>query len=368
MKSTQKVVGIASSVIPRSGAGRLAYEILVRVKRDFNLVLITERQSEDEEMQSDLLLLPHASMKNFILNCMRVRRASRGAAVVHALDAWPYGAYGFFAVLGTRRKLIISGVGTYSVAPLYNPKSKFFVWLAYRRANAVPCISNYTKQQIDNAISGVPTVVNFMGTTRLPDVSTEEVQAMRTRIALPEGSPVLISVGNIQDRKGQLNTVRGVFACAQEVPNLQYVVIGTDQDEYGQLLREYANEHGLADRVHIVSDIKTDRDLSACYHLAYIFALNSINDKRHFEGFGLVFLEAAQFGVPGIGSKDCGIEDAINDGVSGILTPQHDGAAIGAAIVRILKDKERFREGARAWYTRFSWDNTVKELYTLYER
>src|SRR3569623_55113 len=46
--------------------------------------------------------------------------------LVHALDAWPYGFYGFAAVFGTKKKLFINGIGTYSVAPLYSLRAGCF--------------------------------------------------------------------------------------------------------------------------------------------------------------------------------------------------------------------------------------------------
>jgi glycosyltransferase involved in cell wall biosynthesis len=41
-----------------------------------------------------------------------------------------------------------------------------------------------------------------------------------------------------------------------------------------------------------------------------------------FEGFGIVYLEAAAAGIPSIGSLDCGAEDAIQDKISGRLVSQ----------------------------------------------
>ena len=47
------------------------------------------------------------------------------------------------------------------------------------------------------------------------------------------------------------------------------------------------------------------------------------------EGFGLVFLEAMAVGVPVVGTRVIGSEDAVEDGVTGLLVPYADAPALG---------------------------------------
>ena len=50
------------------------------------------------------------------------------------------------------------------------------------------------------------------------------------------------------------------------------------------------------------------------------------------EGFGLTYLEAAACGVPSIGGKNSGAEDAIVDGETGLLVEAESPEAIAQAI------------------------------------
>ena len=45
-----------------------------------------------------------------------------------------------------------------------------------------------------------------------------------------------------------------------------------------------------------------------------LFVMPSIIYKKSVEGFGIAFIEAAQYGIPSIGGKDGGASDAIKDG------------------------------------------------------
>lgn len=361
-----KVLAIASTLSKRSGGGRTAYELVSRLVDKVDLRILTEKGADIREFGAQPILEPRTPLMGFIRNCLRARRAARGVDVVHAFDAWPYGAYGYCAVVGTKRRFVINGIGTYSVAPFDGKLTGLMLRAIYRRASAILCISLYTKKCIDERMPGLPTSLMLQGTTKLPDVSPEQIAALRARLNIPaDAYPILATVGEMKERKGQLDTLQALASLKKEFPHSLYIIVGSNDDEYVGDLREYSEKHQQA--VRITSDLKTDEDLSCLYSIADIFALNSNNHKNHFEGFGLVLLEAAQFGLPAIGSKDCGIEDAINNGVSGILTGQMDHPAIANAIRTILAKHEEFRAGAREWYSRFTWEKTVAIVLKIYE-
>jgi glycosyltransferase involved in cell wall biosynthesis len=52
-------------------------------------------------------------------------------------------------------------------------------------------------------------------------------------------------------------------------------------------------------------------------------------------------IEAAALGRPAIGSRIGGVDECIDDGVSGVLCPPRDPAALAAAIGRYLEDGPR---------------------------
>ena len=56
------------------------------------------------------------------------------------------------------------------------------------------------------------------------------------------------------------------------------------------------------------------------------------------EAQGLTILEAMALSRPVVASNVGGIPEMIEDGVTGLLVPPHDPAALAAAIVRVLHD------------------------------
>jgi glycosyltransferase involved in cell wall biosynthesis len=86
------------------------------------------------------------------------------------------------------------------------------------------------------------------------------------------------------------------------------------------------------------------------------------------EGWGLTVIEAAACGVPCVAADSPGLRDSVEDGVTGLLVPYGDTAAMARAALALLGDPAR-REamGARAAVRArgFSWDAAADDAETL---
>ncbi len=360
-----KILVITASLNKASGIGRYSKAVADGLRECGESV---ETALFSEPSAGDVKLEDGRGFFSATRNAWRLRRAARKADVVHALDAWPFSVYALVAVIGTRKKLFISGVGTYSVPPKKFSIKRMLMLAAYGYAEYVFSISAFTQQAILERLPFKKRAsIVHLATTPLPKARAGVVADVVDRYAIPPDAKVVLSVGAIKDRKGQRDTLRGVLMARKRIPELLYVMVGDDRDQtYVSSIRKLATEQKAELAYRIVSDARSDEDLSAWYSLASVFALNSNNGQGHFEGFGLVFLEAAQFGLPGIGSRDCGIEDAIEDGVTGVLTPQRDAPAIAAAIEQALKDRGRMSIAAIEFAKKFSWDATVEAYREAY--
>jgi glycosyltransferase involved in cell wall biosynthesis len=92
--------------------------------------------------------------------------------------------------------------------------------------------------------------------------------------------------------------------------------------------------------------------------------------KKDVEGFGLVFLEAAASGLPVIGSRNTGAEDAILNNQNGFLLKQDDITAISNSILKILTDKylkERFSQSSIIFAKNSSWKKRLQKYINIYE-
>jgi glycosyltransferase involved in cell wall biosynthesis len=83
-----------------------------------------------------------------------------------------------------------------------------------------------------------------------------------------------------------------------------------------------------------------------------------------------VLLEAMNHATPVIASRVGGIPDIVEDGVSGLLVPPGDPAALAQALGRLQNDPALARRlgeaGRRRLQEEFSWDAIVNRWLDLY--
>ncbi len=365
-----KVLVVTNNIRPNSGWGRYSGAIIrLLPEQGIEYRLLTE-DSIDQGSEQLATLLPSNSIINILLNLFKVRKLARDFEIVHAFDGWPYGFYAYAAVWGTKKKMFINAVGTYTVAPLRQKIKKFFLQTAYRRANKIFCISDYVKNSLASILKLDNLVTVYLGTTALPELSAEEIVDFKKQYGIHDQYPILLTVGEIKERKGQLDTLQAAKLLKKQFPNFLYIMVGSEKFiDFVQSIRDYIKDNDLSANVKIISDAKGDKNLAFFYQICQIFLLNSNNYGDNFEGFGLVLLEAAQFGKPVIGSKDCGTEEALRDGYNGYATEQKNHQQIYEKIIKILgPDYERLAKNSIDWQKHFIWKKTVQTYVKYYQQ
>jgi phosphatidylinositol alpha-1,6-mannosyltransferase len=176
--------------------------------------------------------------------------------------------------------------------------------------------------------------------------------------------PLLLTVGRLVPRKGCDLVLRSVAELAGEYPGLQYIVAG-DGPERARL-DGLARELGMADRVRMLGDVD-DLTKWAAYDVCDVFVSPTRpSHSADWEGFGIVFLEAALSRRPAVGGRTGGTPDAIIDGLTGVLVDPDEPGELSGAIRRLLSDAGlRARLGRTAEQmarTRFTGEAALRSL------
>jgi len=156
------------------------------------------------------------------------------------------------------------------------------------------------------------------------------------------------------------------------MPNIQCVIIGATDAEpkYVAQVKAEIDRLNLNDHIQLLGFIPDD-ELLRWYGMADVFVLPSMNIGAKFEGFGIALLEASASGCPVIGTRDCGAEDAVVDGETGLLVSQDNiNEELPKAILKILNDKhlsQRFGKAGRARALKQTWRSVAKYMMTQYE-
>jgi len=180
----------------------------------------------------------------------------------------------------------------------------------------------------------------------------------------PAEAVVAVSVGRLAAEKS-VNLLLEVFAAAAAADaRLRLLLVGSGPLEAD--LRVRAARSDLHGRVAFTGRLPREEALARARGCD-LFVFASLTETQ-----GLVLAEALAAGLPVVARDGPGVEDAVRDGVDGLVAPVAEGDGSGAlahAIRRLAQDKDRRRAMAAAatdGAARFDVRARVAEVVELY--
>lgn len=352
---------------PATGSGRFATSLLRALRKvdpAFEPTVLTVSLSGAR----DEMPLLAGGMRRALFRIPQIRRVFKKCDLIHALDGYPFGVIAELTRLGLRKPLVITAIGTGALQPLRRPLIGSLLRFVYRRADALVAVSQHTRRELAKALPGREVAVINHG------VDPEEFRGdalsnltIRERSVIADLGEYVLSVGALKPRKGFSYSLSAFARIRGAFTGLRYVIVGNGKRQELDLEIERL---GLAGAVTVLQNV-SQPFLIALYQGARLFVLLPHSDRGDVEGFGLVFLEAAAAGVPVIGTRESGAEDAVRHGKNGFLVPPRDAEAASIAMARILKDpilRGELSSGSRAFAERMSWENVARQYLALYRR
>lgn len=153
-------------------------------------------------------------------------------------------------------------------------------------------------------------------------------ERVRRGLDIPTDAVVAITVANLRREKDYPNLLRAAHEALARHPSLYVLAVG--QGPLGDEVRALHQELGLGDRVQLLGYRTDVRDLLAA---ADLFVLGSA-----FEGLPVSIMEAMSAGLPVVATAVGGVPEAVEDGVTGLLVPPRDAAALADALVSLADD------------------------------
>jgi len=357
-----KICFLNKNLDTKAGTGRYGRDIVDNISKQKNIeaIVLTEKKS-GYKLEKSILKESHLfrNFLNIFVNALKIRKHVKNCDIIHALDGYPYGVIAALANIGLNKKLVISGVGTYSVLPLDKSIKRSLLKWAYRKADKITCISRFTEKQILRRVDLRNTTVINLG------VNYDKFQRIPKRIT-EKKERIILGVGALKKRKGYHISIPAISEVKKKYKNIKYYIVGgRPSKEYLDLVKKYK----LEKNVRFFQNI-SDEDLVRLYYQADVFLLTPITiDDNNFEGFGLVYLEAGACGKPVIGTWGCGAEDAVVDGTTGLLVPQKNIKKTAEAVLRLLDDPnlaKKLGENGKKRAQRMSWDRAAKKYIEIY--
>ena len=260
------------------------------------------------------------------------------------------------------RRLVLTFHGSEILKFTRSPLRRWLAGQLIRRATRISTLTHYTQELL---VAHFPAAAEKIFLT--PGALRSDFAVVPPKPASPRKKIVILTVGRLHPRKGQLLTLQALQTLAPDVRSrLEYWVVGgQSKGNYETQLRAAAAEKpDLA--VRFFGNIP-DEELSDLYDRADIFAMTSVNLEHSVEGFGLVYLEAAAHGLPVVAHDVGGVSEAVREGVTGLLVPPDRPAQLAAAFEKLIHDEPLRRKlgaAGRDWATRNCWKESAAALFS----
>jgi len=219
--------------------------------------------------------------------------------------------------------------------------------------------SEYTKNlAIQNGINQDKVVVINPGINPAKELNKKSLAQVESLLKVK--TPRLITVSRFDKRKNHEKIIMALRNLKQIYPDIVYICIG-----YGDELENIKNlvkELDLSAQVMFFKDI-TEELRNALIAKSNIFVMPSIIHKTSVEGFGIAYVEAAQYSVPSLGGKDGGASDAIQHENTGLICDGNNLDDIYSSLNSMIENKKYFIMGrnAKQFSNKFYWSNTIEE-------
>lgn len=186
----------------------------------------------------------------------------------------------------------------------------------------------------------------------------------------PGGGPfTLVTVGRLRDwYKGHDIVLEAMPRVLARLPDARWVVLGDGRRRAA--LEARAVELGVDHAVTFLGAVP-DATKDAWLQQADVFVMPARYPKGEVagEGFAIVYLEAASWGVPSIAGNVGGPREAVVDGVTGLLVDPESAEQVADAIIELGATPELARQlGAQARRraeAEFTWAAVADELETI---
>jgi len=251
--------------------------------------------------------------------------------VIYAQNVTSAGLPALFAAKILRKRLILKVVGD---AAWEQKKPYLKIIQQYVAKNAVKIIapSQYVKEMVISwgvSAEKITVIYNAVENSSLPNMTKDEA---KKKIGV-EGD-IILSAGRNVPWKG-FDDLRAIMPdLLKENPNFRLVIVGEDKKVPHEQMSFY-------------------------FKAADVFVLNS-----GYEGLSHVILEAMNFGVPVIASREGGNPELIQDNFNGLLVEYKNREQIKEAILKLWRDKElqeKFAQNSREKLKNFTWERLLYE-------
>ena len=206
----------------------------------------------------------------------------------------------------------------------------------------------------------IEVLLNGVPLEKIKRAGTDEVQALRRTLGIPDGSRVVGTVGRLAEMKGHQYFLDAARKIADRDANVRFGVVG--EGPWAGALKEQAAALKLTDRVAFAGYQE-----NVCPYLS-MFDVGVVASIFN-EGFNTVGLEMLTVGVPLVITDLPCFHDIYTHNQNVLMVPPRDADALAQAVTQLLGDSQlraRLIVGGRAAVQECSMERIASRYVALY--
>lgn len=184
---------------------------------------------------------------------------------------------------------------------------------------------------------------------------------IRKEFCISSDTPFVATVGRVDWYKGHKYLLAAIKIVKESMPKVRFMIVG--DGEYKKCLEKLSKKLEITENVVFTGNRK---DIPLILNEIDLFVMSSVS-----EGFGRVAVEAMACSKPVVATKIGGLEEIVEDGVTGMLVPPINPESLAVSIMELLKNKEMAKKmgisGRKRAEELFSIEKNIDKTEKLYE-
>ena len=294
----------------KSGWGTLTINYINEFKKKDVIVFCNKKNSAFNCEQYEILRKPLDYIKNpflIFIDYFKIKKILKKYDNCKIYSHFPVEPYCLFLPLISNffYSNIYYAIGTYSLELYQNYRTKFLFNLAKKNFQSIIFFSSFTRNNIEKKIK--------FDYTKFKETINPTIILKKIKRQKKFKKKTIICVGEIKPRKGYHYLIEVLIKINRYYKkNFNLILIGkSNNSNYQDKLNLIVKKNYQSKNVQFLKNVGV-KELKFYYQKSHLFTMLSKKIGNHFEGFGIVYLEALNFGLPVIISKESGAKDLSN--------------------------------------------------------
>lgn len=180
-----------------------------------------------------------------------------------------------------------------------------------------------------------------------------------------EKNPTFIYCGRVVRMKNVEDVILAFSKIKQELKHSRLWIVGGGDIEYINELKKLVTNQFLDKDVKFFGRVSEEEKLilmRKCH-------MQLLSIKVH-AGWCIVVIEAASQATPSVVYKTSGLQDAVKDGITGVVVENNNPEELAKATVSLLKSKTEYasmQKKGLSWASSLTWESVTKQSLSLIE-